>query len=445
MKPFSRSLPHRAAFAAAGFALLASTSLLPGAIIGTNVPARPLTAESIATLPKAEQSAWKDYLKRSERQRKADQDFLKKEMRREGIRQIVVPPEGRARRWIPVDRTNSWYGGTEARHIADVVLSFQTPAGGWSKNLNMAGNPRTPGMHFAPDNTSRHPGDADYDTPVDANWNYVGTFDNDATIMQLRFLARVIAASGTNRSEAYRKAFLHGLDYISNAQYPNGGWPQVWPLSGGYHDAITFNDNAMVNVLTLLRNVPLGTNEFAFVPARNRATAAASFQRGVDCLLKAQIVVDGQRTAWAQQCDMLTLQPASARNYEMPSAAAGESAGIMTFLMQLPNPGPEVITAVRGAAAWFEKTEIHGFAFRNVGSDGRELVPAPGNGPIWSRYYQIGTDRPIFGDRDKSIHDVVNEISKERRNGYSWYADSARRPLEQYAEWSKAYPVASGK
>jgi hypothetical protein len=53
-----------------------------------------LTAERIATLPKAEQSAWKDYLKRSERQRKADQDFLKKEMRREGIRQIVVPPEG---------------------------------------------------------------------------------------------------------------------------------------------------------------------------------------------------------------------------------------------------------------------------------------------------------------------------------------------------------------
>ena len=195
-----------------------------------------------------------------------------------------------------------------------------------------------------------------------------------------------------------------------------------------------------MNVLSLLRDVSDGTNELAFVPAKTRALAGASVKRGVECILATQIVVDGRRTVWCQQHDPLTLQPTSARNYEMPSQAGGESAGIMMFLMQLPNPSPQVVTAVHAAAAWFEKTKISDVAYKNVGDDGRRLVPDPGNGPLWARYYQIGTDRPIFGDRDKSIHDDVNEISKERRIGYRWYGDMAKAALQQYAVWSKTHP-----
>jgi len=68
------------------------------------------------------------------------------------------------------------------------------------------------------------------------------------------------------------------------------------------------------------------------------------------------------------------------------------------------------------------------------------LVPSPGNGPLWARYYEIGTDRPVFGDRDRSVHDAVNEISRERRNGYGWYRDSPKRVLERYAQWSREHP-----
>jgi PelA/Pel-15E family pectate lyase len=82
----------------------------------------------------------------------------------------------------------------------------------------------------------------------------------------------------------------------------------------------------MLNILTLLRNVADGTNEFAFVPAETRAKAGAGFHRGLDCLLACQIVVEGRRTVWCQQHDALTLQPVSARNYEMPSQTSGESA-----------------------------------------------------------------------------------------------------------------------
>jgi PelA/Pel-15E family pectate lyase len=413
--------------------------LLPAAIIGTNSPAQPLTKERIDGLPASVRSRWKQYLERSNRQLQADQAFLRAEMRKRGLKQSLIPPAGRSTRSIPLNKPAAWYGETDGRRIADIVVSFQTPAGGWSKNMDLAQHPRAPGEGFAPDNHSLYVNDVDFDAPHDTNWNYVGTFDNNATITQLRYLANVIAAVEPRPGVPYRAAFLRGLDYIFAAEFPNGGWPQVWPLQGGYHDAITYNDGAVINILSLLRDVSSGTNEFAFMPRRTRALAAASVKRGIDCILATQIVKDGRRTVWCQQHDPLTLQPTSARNYEMPSECASESAGIMMFLMQLPNPGPRVVTAVQATAAWFEKTKITDVAFRRDGENGRRLVPAEGNAPLWARYYEVGADRPIFGDRDKTIHDDVNEISQERRNGYSWYGEGPGRALEQYAAWSKAH------
>jgi PelA/Pel-15E family pectate lyase len=422
-------------------AVMLAAAPLPAAVIGTNTPAQPLTRERIATLPPARQPAWRKYLERSERQMQADRAFLKKEMRKNGPEKTAAPHEVRGVQGIALDRPAAWYGQPEGRRIADIIVSFQTPAGGWSKNLDMTLSSRAPGEPFAAGNLSNFLAPHDNDLPQDTHWNYVGTFDNDATITQLRFLAKTVAATGAGPGAAYRAAFLRGLDYIFASQYPNGGWPQVWPLEGGYHDAITFNDGAMLNILTLLRNVADGTNEFAFVRAKTRAKAGASFQRGLDCLLACQIVVDGRRTVWCQQHDALTLQPVSARNYEMPSQTSGESAQIVLFLMQLPQPGSNGAAAVRAAATWFDATKLNSVAFQGTGTAGRMLVPAPGSGPIWSRYYEIGTDRPIFGDRDKSVHDNVNEISRERRQGYSWFNDNAKRVLEHFRRWSRDHPA----
>lgn len=413
------------------------------AIIGTNPPTQALTLTRIAALPPEQQSEWKKYLERSARQLREDEAFLQKEMRARDLKQSIVPPSDYHTRSVPLDKPAAWYGDAEARRLAGIVVSFQTPSGGWSKNLDLSNHPRAQGEGFAPDNLSRYLGDVDFDVPHDTHWNYVGTFDNDATTTELRYLAKVIAAVETNQSAPYRAAFLRGIDYILAAQYPNGAWPQVWPLQGGYHDAVTYNDNAAVNVLSLLRDIAQVTNEYAYVASATRKRANVSVRRGIECILATQIVADGRRTVWCQQYDPLTLQPTSARNYEMPSAVAAESAGIMMFLMQLPDPSPQVVAAVHAAAAWFEKTKIADMAFKRVGDDGRRLVAAPGSGPLWARYYQIGTDRPIFGDRDKSIHDNLDDISKERRNGYSWYGDTPKRALDRYVLWSKAHPQPS--
>ncbi|HEV2436351.1 MAG TPA: pectate lyase [Verrucomicrobiae bacterium] len=410
---------------------------LSAAIIGTNTPAPPLTRQRIATLPAAQQAVWTEYLKHSERQWQADQSLLRTEMRNRGMHTPMVPPTGFSARSTPLNEPASWYGSKEAARIANIIVSFQTPAGGWSKNLNLAKQARVPGESFAPDNDSRLLGQSDFDSLPAGHWDYVGTFDNNATVTELRFLAKVITAGETNQVKPFGTSFERGLDYIFAAQYPNGGWPQVWPLQGGYHDAITYNDDAMINILGLLREVAIGTNDFAFVPETTRRLAAASLQRGLACVLACQIIEDGHPTVWCQQHDALTLEPVSARNYEMPSEVSGESAAIMMFLMAQPHPGPEIIESVNAAAAWFEKTQIRDMAFKVVPGLGHRLVPAPGHRPIWARYYQIGADRPIFGDRDKTIHDHLNEISDERRNGYAWFTAAPQTALERYAGWKE--------
>ncbi len=413
--------------------LLLLASAAPAAVIGTNTPAQPLSAARVVSLA----PAWNEYLARSDRQRQTDQDTLRQEMRAHGLKESLPAPSGRHARSVPLNQPPAWYATGEARRIADIIVSFQTPAGGWSKNLDFSQHRRAPGESFAPDNRSLYLSDSDFDAPHNASWNYVGTFDNGATTTQLRYLAKIIAAGGPTGAAAYRRSFLRGLDYLFKAQYPNGGWPQVWPLQGGYHDAITFNDGAMLNILSLLRDVASASNEFAFVPADYRRQAGESVRRGLDCILACQIIVNGRRTAWCQQHDALTLQPTSARNYEMPALVAPESAGILMFLMELPRPDPQTVAAVHAGAAWLEKTKIMDVAFRRDGDLGRRLVAAPGQGPLWSRFYEIGTDRPIFGDRDKTIHDDVNEISMERRNGYSWYTDAPRAALERYEKWKE--------
>jgi PelA/Pel-15E family pectate lyase len=410
------------------------------ATVGTNTPARSLTMERIAKLPADKQQPWKDYLLRSERQMRADQAVLANEMVSLHLAKPILPPHGRGASGIPLRESAAWYGQDEAKHDADGIVSFQTPAGGWSKNLNMTQHTRAPGEHFAPDNLNRFPDPADFDKPANTNWDYVGTFDNDATITQLRFLAKVIAARGLDQSAEYRASFLRGLDYIFAAQYPDGGWPQVWPLQGGYHDAITYNDDAMLNIIELLEATAAATNEFMFVPKEFCERAKISVRRGVSCILATQVIANGHLTAWGQQHDPLTLESESGRNYEMPSLCAAESSRLMIFLMRQPQPDAETVMAVHSAALWFQKTALHDVAVRFAGNSGRELVSSPGAGPLWARYYQIGSDRPIFGDRDKTIHDDLREISRERRIGYNWYNAEPKAALDMYADWSKEHP-----
>ena len=404
------------------YVLLASAApALFAAVIGTNPPCPPLSAERIAALPPADQAAWQDYLARSAAALAADKKFYADELTALGLTAPLVPAKASGR-VIPTKPPGDSFASVEARRLADHLVSFQTPAGGWNKNTDFGKAPRRPGERSG------------------SEAGYVGTIDNAATVFPLYFLAAVINAASPN--PAHRAAFNRGLDYLLVAQFPSGGWPQVYPLEGGYHDAITFNDGATVNVLTFLRACAAGTGDFAFVAPTARARAAAAVERGLACILATQIVTaDGRRTVWGQQHDPLTLVPVSARAYEMPSQSAGESAGIVRHLMTLPNPSPAITAAVHAAAAWFERTALKDVVYAPApNGSGHQLIPTPGAPALWSRYTEIGSDRAIFGDRDRSIHDQVSGISRERRAGYAWFVTSPKSALADYAKWSKRHP-----
>jgi PelA/Pel-15E family pectate lyase len=411
---------------------------LSSAVIGTSKPAESISAARIAMLPAKDRAAWTAYLERSQRQLQVDRTTLAAE-RAAGAPEPPLPKEGFSARTMPLNRDAAWYGSAEARHVADVILSFQTPAGGWSKNLDLSGAPRAPGQSYTTDNLSKHPSVDDFDAPKDPHWNYVGTLDNDATNTELHFLALVSGATRGADGEAYRASILRGIRYLLAAQFPNGGWPQVWPLEGGYHDAITFNDNAVTESAETLTAVAEGTGNYAFVPAELRRQAAASADHALQCVLATQVVVKGQRAVWAQQHDALTLAPVAGRNYEPAALSSGESAALLVYLMQLPHPSPAVVATVNAGAAWLKSAAINGQEWVG-GRDtpgGRHLEAKAGAGPIWARYYSISTGLPIFGDRDKTIHDDVSELSLERRNGYAWYSAGPQSALDAYAIWSK--------
>jgi PelA/Pel-15E family pectate lyase len=342
---------------------------------------------------------------------------------------------------MPLDRDAKYYASAEARRIADTIASFQTPAGGWSKNQNRAGPPRLPGQRYSNDAETMVQDPANFDAPQDRFWTFVGTLDNGATITEMRFLGRVAAALPGEAGARYRQSFVDGVRYLLAAQYPNGGWPQIWPLEGGFHDGITFNDDAVSKAAMLLEDVAEDPG-YRFVPEHLRQQASRAVSAAVKVILAAQVRQrDGRLAGWPQQVDPLTLEPISARNYEPRSIASAETTDILLFLMRQRDPTPEIRAAIDGGIAWLKASAVMDHAWTQT-PDGRKLIPQKGGGPLWSRNYDVVTGKPIFGDKDRTIHADVNNISVGRRNGYNWWVTNPQRAIDAYEAWSKGKKIA---
>lgn len=399
-----------------------------------------LKAAALEVLPEDQKLRWQAYLAVSAAAHKKDVDTLEHERR--GLKQVPEPPaESFHDHSMPLDRAAEWYGSEEARHIADVIVSFQTPAGAWGKNQDFSKERRQKGQMWVVFEQTARSQPQDYANPAAVHWHFVGTIDNDATTTQLYFLAKVIAAAGTVDTAAWRASFLKGIEYLLSAELPGGGWPQIWPLEGGYSDALTYNDDAFTNTVTLLNGVAKDAGGlYGFVPAQTKTEAAAAVRRARAVLLASQVVVKGRRTVWGQQHDALTLKPVAARNFEPAMLSATESADLLVFLMTLPDPTPQEAAAIHDAASWLKAAAIADIAWEKT-ADSRVIAKRLGAPPMWARFYEPVTMKPVFGDRDKTIHDDVNEISAERRAGYSWYNTGPAKALKLYAVWAKAHPV----
>jgi len=316
-----------------------------------------------------------------------------------------------------------WYSTKEAVRIADNLLLYQYPSGGWPKNIDMA-------QELSQSEKAEILEEREYDS---------STIDNDATYTQLRYLARVYTST---RLERFRIASLKGLDYLFKAQYANGGWPQFYPLRPGYYSHITFNDNAMTGVMSLLRDIVRDRRDFHFVDRQRREKAGDCVEQGVRCILKCQISVHGTLTAWCAQHDEQTFQPAKARSYELVSESGAESVGIVRLLMSFDHPSPALVRSIQSAVAWFDQVKIKDIRV-NIVSDtagprgtNRIVVKDASAPPMWARFYEIGTNKPFFCSRDGIKRDSLSQISYERRNHYVWLGYWPAHLLNrEYPEW----------
>ena len=212
------------------------------------------------------------------------------------------------------------------------------------------------------------------------------------------------------------EAVDRGLNYVLKSQFPNGAWPQWFPLIGGYHDYYTFNDEAINDCIRVMLEAHR---------LYGREECLRSAKRGGDFILLSQ--VPAPQSGWAQQYSH-DMKPSWARTFE-PAAvcSACASANIRTLVDLFQYTGErKFLEPIPAAIDWLERSKI---------------------GPDkWARLYELGTNKPIYGDRDGKVHYTLEEISRERRSSYSWRGDyKIPATIARYREAAEAKPSAPEK
>lgn len=340
----------------------------------------------------------------------------------------VQAQRGRGGRNLPTHEKEDFYKTEEARRIGDQVLLYQRVTGGWPKNINMS-RPLTDEERVQVLRDKERRDDS--------------TTDNGATNMQMLYLAKLYQATQVER---YKEGVLKAVEYLLSGQYENGGWPQFWPEMHGYQMHITYNDDAMVNTMNLLRAVAQQKDPYqGLADEALRQRCMKAFDKGVECILKTQMHnKEGRLTVWCQQHYRDNYEPAPARAYELPSYCSMESASITKLLMSLPNPDERVKQAVHAAMAWFDKYKLTGLRIQRTGPwasmDGdTKLVEDADAEPIWGRYYDLKYCEPYVCDRDGLPRRRLEDIGHERRNGYAWFGSRPAELYPTYDKWADRY------
>jgi PelA/Pel-15E family pectate lyase len=319
------------------------------------------------------------------------------------------------------------YSPEEIDKISENFLVWQNKDGGWPKNIDWlkkySGKEIEEILQREKDGSKSN-----------------STFDNRNIYSQIEYLAKVYHQTGT---EKFAESALRGINYILECQHISGGW------RGADVDAITFNDDVMQGIMHLLNSILTTRNTYPFIDDPTYLKINMAFEKGIDCILKCQIRVDGRLTAWCQQHSFEDFKPVWARAFEPPSIASSESVSVVRLLMKIENPSKEIIRAVESAVQWLDKVKINGIRVENVAAEpinfkyhysdfDRVIVKDENAPPIWSRYYDLEIEDPIFCTRQKVITRNYTDLCRERRTGYAWFTYSPTALIKtDFVKWSE--------
>ncbi len=212
------------------------------------------------------------------------------------------------------------------------------------------------------------------------------TYDDDSTTGPTGFLLRLYLAT---LDPAYKEPLDRALAFIRESQYPNGGWPQRYPLSYEFvHDGLpdytslyTFNDGVITNNIDLLIE--------AYERLEDERCLEAA-RRGMDFIVLSQ--GPAGQAAWADQHGM-DLKPAWARTHEhagyMPRYTMSNIRSLEQYYLFTGDR--RYLEPIPGALDWLEKSAVRTLPDGRLGLANR---------------YEYGTNRPVEIVRT----DRVNEL-----------------------------------
>jgi PelA/Pel-15E family pectate lyase len=236
-----------------------------------------------------------------------------------------------------------------------------------------------------------------------------GTFDDNISQGALTFLMNLDQFVD---ARWLTEAIELGLSFLLESQYENGGYPQWYPKVGReYYDYYTFNDRAINDCI---RTLMIAYKYYEKPEYRNAAL------KGGDFILLTQ--GEPPQAGWAQQYDF-SLQPAWARAFEPPAYCSFVTANNINTLIDLYlfSEDNRFLEPIPSAITWLTQSKLEE--------------------SVWARLYEVGTNKPIYGDHDHEIHYTLEEISEERRNGYSWQGSYGIKQAIAYYELTKEKSV----
>lgn len=255
-----------------------------------------------------------------------------------------------------------------ARRAADALIFGQHPRGGWHYFVDF--DPAGLEAWYATRASQFEYGYEEFR-------HYYGNATNDdqVTSSAAAFILRFYA---TTLDAAYRGPALKALEFVLEAQYPNGAWPQRYPLRYEFaHDGLpdytsyyTLNDGAMQGYIELLLTAYRTLGDARYFEAA---------RRGVDFLIAAQ-GPDGEG-AWAEQYGA-DMKPIAARTHEPAGYVTRESRDVLRLLemFYVLTGDQRYLTPIPRCLAWYDR----------VNREAIELKRPP------ARYWQPGTNLPVY-------------------------------------------------
>ncbi|MCB9782074.1 MAG: pectate lyase [Candidatus Omnitrophica bacterium] len=294
--------------------------------------------------------------------------------------------------------------------VANAIVAAQRPEGGWHYFHD-----------FDPSGVEKwyeEVGSKAWGWEEFYHWDDNSTFDDDVTAGASDFLMDVYWETLDPR---YKGPLMKALDFVLEAQYPLGGWPQRYPHPHGYSAYYTFNDGVTEGNIQLLWK--------AYKKFGNEEYRKAAL-RGMYFYIVSQN--PPPQAGWSQAHE-LSLEPGGARSYEPKGLTTSSTQNNINALYRFYGMTGDrrFLRPIPDAIDWLESTK----------------VPAEDsiNGNTHPQFVELGTNKALYAHREgKSMEEGRYWVDYEAGNFPGHYGMQGKINIpqlrERYEEMSALSP-----